>query len=59
MGVVVFDLSGDRRATGGEIFKAVMPAVMPGAFLFESANKPLAQAVLLGRVGAIYSCVSA
>ncbi|MFM2179382.1 MAG: hypothetical protein RL015_3480 [Verrucomicrobiota bacterium] len=55
MGVVVFDLSGDRRATGGEIFKAVMP----GAFLFESANKPLAQAVLLGRVGAIYSCVSA
>ena len=47
LGVIVFDVSGDRRASGGEVFKAVLP----GAFLFESANEPLAQAVLLGRVG--------
>jgi hypothetical protein len=47
LGVVVFDVSGDCRASGGEIFKVFLP----GAFLFESANEPLAQAVLLGRVG--------
>jgi hypothetical protein len=43
----VFDVSGDRRASGGEIFKAVRPC----ALLFESVIEPLAQAVLLGRVG--------
>ena len=47
LGVVVFDVSGDRRACGGEVVKAVLP----GAFLFEGADEPLAQAVLLGRVG--------
>ena len=47
LGVVVFDVSGDRRASGGEIFKAVRPC----ALLFESVIEPLAQAVLLGRVG--------
>ena len=65
--VVVFDVSGDRRACGGEVVKAVLP----GAFLFEGANEPiegrqaadrqgrrpseanqpLAQPVLLGCVG--------
>ena len=47
LGVVVFDVSGDRRACGGEVVKAVLP----GAFLFEGADEALAQAVLLGRVG--------
>jgi hypothetical protein len=47
LGVVVFDVSGDRRAGGGEVVKAVLP----GAFLFEGADEPLAKAVLLGRVG--------
>ena len=47
LGVVVFDVSGDRGACGGEVVKAVLP----GAFLFEGADEPLAQAVLLGRVG--------
>lgn len=47
LGVVVFDVSGDRRACGGE----VVDAVLPGAFLFEGADEALAQPVLLGRVG--------
>jgi hypothetical protein len=47
LGVVVFDVSGDRRASGGEVVKAVLL----GAFLFEDADEPLAQTVLLGRVG--------
>ena len=66
-GVIVLDVSGDRRASGGEVVKAVLP----GAFLFEGAdeptegrqaadrqgrrpseaNQPLAQPVLLGCVG--------
>ena len=37
LGVVVFDVSGDRRASGGEVVKAVLP----GAFLFEGADEPL------------------
>ena len=47
LGVVVFDVSGDRRACGGEVVKAVLP----DAFLFEGSDKPLAQPVLLGCVG--------
>lgn len=47
LGVVVFDVSGDRRACGGEVVKAMLP----GAFLFEGADEPLAQPVLLGCVG--------
>ena len=39
LGVVVFDVSGDRCACGGEVVKAVLP----GAFLFEGADEPLAQ----------------
>ena len=45
--VVVFDVSGDRRACGGEVLKAVLP----GALLFEGADEPLTQPVLHGRVG--------
>ena len=53
LAVVVFDVSGDRRASSGEISKRVLP----GAFLFESANEPLAQAVLIGRVeGNVFLC---
>lgn len=41
------DGAGGRRACGGEIIKALLP----GAFLFEGADEPLAQPVLLGREG--------
>ena len=37
LGVVVFDVSGDRRACGGEVVKAVRP----DAFLFEGADEAL------------------
>ncbi len=47
LGVVVFDVSGYRRSSGGEVVKAVLP----GAFLFECADEALAQPILLGRVG--------
>lgn len=46
-GVLVFDVSGDRRACGGEVVKAVLPS----AFLVEGADEPLAQPVMFGRVG--------
>lgn len=36
LSVVVFNVSGDRRASGGEVVKAVLP----GAFLFEGADEP-------------------
>ena len=35
LGVVMFDVSGDRLASGGVVFKAVLP----GAFLFEGADE--------------------
>ena len=41
LGVVVFEVSGDRRPCGGEVLKAVLP----GAFLFEGADEPLAQPI--------------
>ncbi len=47
LGVVVFDVSSNRRASVGEVVKAVLP----GAFLFEGADEPLAQPVLFWRVG--------
>lgn len=47
LGVVVFDVSGDRRASGGEVVKAVLP----GAFPFEGADEVLAQSVPLGTRG--------
>ena len=34
--VVVFDVSGDRRACGGEVVKAVLP----DPFLFEGTDEP-------------------
>ncbi len=52
--VLVFDVSGYRRSSGGEVVKAVLP----GAFLFEGADEALAQPVLLGRVeSAVFSCI--
>ena len=47
MGVVVFDVSGDRLATGGKLFRAVRSE----ALLLETANEPLAQLVVPERVG--------
>lgn len=42
LGVVVFNVSGNDRLGGGEVVKAVLP----GAFLFEGADKPFTQPVL-------------
>lgn len=54
LGVVVVDESGDRRACGVEVVKAVQP----DAFLFEGADEALAQPVLLGGVGVMYCLAS-
>ena len=47
LGVVVVDVAG----YGGSGFLDVLEGVEPGAFLFESAEEPLAKAVQLGGVG--------
>jgi len=46
----VFNVSGYRLASGGEVFKTVLL----GAFLFEGADEALAQPVLLGPVWRVW-----
>lgn len=47
LGVVVFDVFGDSCASGGEVFKPVLP----GALFFEGADEALAEPILFGCVG--------
>ncbi len=46
LGIGVFDVSDDRRASGAEDIKVVLPVT----FLFKGSNEPLTRAVLLNRV---------